>query len=325
MASALRKPSMHSCAVPLCCLVILQEARGLHLASQQWQQSEENAHGVRFIRIQKNGGTTFDMVMSRFCEGTRQRCWGGQHIDWSQATDNGTWRGDVVTLLRDPVERTLSEFFWLRTSDGFLSANQSNWDFRNGTWLQSVQHEPNIEKALDIYLHGYKNNPSRNRQSLYLLGFRNGIWGAKGYAAEEPGAVYKWDERAGPLFKRLCEHLDNLTVFGITECFKPSLKVIARKLGWNMTSVMDMAGSTRMRKYYKNRLTVSEQEAGAHGTQLQSARALLTTSKVSSDATWRSLLPKSIVYEIEQMNKMDMRLYKYAQQRFTERFGEKCV
>jgi len=37
--------------------------------------------------------------------------------------------------------------------------------------LEAIQDE-NISKALDIYIHGYPKNPSRNRQTLYVLGFR---------------------------------------------------------------------------------------------------------------------------------------------------------
>eukprot|EP00928_Gymnodinium_smaydae_P098060 TRINITY_DN9028_c0_g1_i2.p1 TRINITY_DN9028_c0_g1~~TRINITY_DN9028_c0_g1_i2.p1 ORF type:complete len:213 (-),score=26.22 TRINITY_DN9028_c0_g1_i2:441-1079(-) len=133
--------------------------------------------GVHFLRIQKTGGTTFgEHVARRFCGPESDVCKWASHLDYSSALEG--WGGRVVTLLRDPVERTMSEFAFIRTKGGNYSCRQAQWDFRNFTWFDSIVNEPDEDRALQTYLHGYRDNPSRNRQALYLLGFKKMVGGA---------------------------------------------------------------------------------------------------------------------------------------------------
>lgn len=257
---------------------------------------------VRFMRIHKTGGSIFqDSILERFSGQPTEAIPGRLHDDWSQVTDNGAFRGDLVTLLRDPVERTMSEFIWLRSADGLASATQPDWDFRNSTWLDIVQKEKNVERAFDVFLHGYPSSPTRNRQTLYLLGFRDGKKGKDAYRTEEPGAAYDWETTPGRYTRWAKENLESMTVYGITDCWMPSMRAIARQLGWNVADVESFASA-------------STPSYGKH--------------EISADTTptrsWRSTLSKQKVRDIENMNKVDMEVFKAAVKRFNQRFGETC-
>jgi len=272
--------------------------------------------GVHFIRIQKTGSTTFgDVLMREFCGVPRDDCKGTMHHDWSQATANGGYGGKVVTILRDPVERTISEFYWLRSSDGLISAPMPHWDFRNLTWLKAVQSEPNSTKALNIYLHQYRKNPSRNRQTLYLLGFRAGATGAKAFDVANPGATYDWDDHPGMLQRNAMAKLENLTAFGIAECWASSMRAMSKALGWNVTAVAQRAAATHERKQYKEGMARPGHE---------DPLLIIKDREVLKHALWGKVLPKKLVTEIEKWNNVDVKLYKAAKKRFSEKFGEPC-
>lgn len=267
--------------------------------------------GLRFLRIQKTGGSIFgDVIVKKFCGSPVKGCQGVAHDDWSQVTQNGTYHGAVVTLLRDPVERTLSEFFWLRTPEGLASASHPDWDFRNDTWLQIVQKHPDVDHALDVYLHGYDKSPSRNRQTLYLLGFRDGIEGDKGYEAANPGASYEWDVTWGKHVRRAMENLDRMTAYGIADCWMPSMRAIARKLGWDVKEVEEFAAA-------------STPEYGKHEINLNAL--MLDRSPIATSTSFRRTVSKDKIKDIEAVNKVDLLLFRRALKRFVERFGEACT
>jgi len=302
-----------------CCFVsfFVEGISGLHVSVAELA-SNKTAHqdkkvGLHYLRIQKTGSTTFgDVIMREFCGKGSDDCRGGMHTDWSQATENGHYAGPVVTLLRDPVERTLSEFFWLRSPDGLICASAPFWDFRNDTWLRVVQHEPNTTRALEAYLRHYRKNPSRNRQTLYILGFRDGKEGSLGYNVKNPGATYNWDDRPGMLLRFAMQKLDNLTAFGITECWASSMRAIARAVGWNVSAVEALAASAHERKFSKD------------GLAKRDAFLAKNTKDALITSPWSKLVPKKYVEEIVKWNNVDMRLYKDAKKRFSEKFGEPC-
>jgi len=130
------------------------------------QTQASGSKGVDFLRPQKVGGGTFKDIMQRFCG---SQCRYDGHLSWEQM--GATGNAFDVTLLRDPVERTLSEFHFMRTQTGKVLSRQGQWHFTNSTWLEKVQNTRDVHDALDIYLHGDPLSPSRNRQALYILGF----------------------------------------------------------------------------------------------------------------------------------------------------------
>jgi len=130
------------------------------------QTQASGSKGVDFLRPQKVGGGTFTDIMHRFCG---SQCRSHSHLSWEQMGDTGN--AFDVTLLRDPVERTLSEFHFMRTDYGREVSRQGQWHFSNEKWLDKVQNTPDVDEAWEVYLHGDPLSPSRNRQALYILGF----------------------------------------------------------------------------------------------------------------------------------------------------------
>eukprot|EP00927_Polykrikos_kofoidii_P057664 TRINITY_DN51826_c0_g1_i1.p1 TRINITY_DN51826_c0_g1~~TRINITY_DN51826_c0_g1_i1.p1 ORF type:complete len:344 (+),score=35.34 TRINITY_DN51826_c0_g1_i1:63-1034(+) len=256
--------------------------------------------GAHFLRIQKTGGTTFgEHIMRKFCGPESDICKWASHLDWSSAKEG--WNGPVVTLIRDPVERTMSEYSFIRSKDGNYSCRQAQWDFRNFTWFNAVASEPDEDVALNLYLRGYQDSPSRNRQALYLNGFKKLVNGAP-----VPEYTYDWDIDHDSTLAQAKDHLDQVTVFGITDCFLPSMHVIARELDWAEDDVVAMATSTHSR--------------------VASRRSLLSgRSTTTKRQRWRDTIDPSVVDRIERANRVDMELYKYALQSLYERFGVDCA
>lgn len=282
---------------------------------------QRQSNWVRLIRVQKTGGTTFgEIVMTKMCGYESPRCSYLLHKEWKEQTDNGKYQGHLVAMLRHPVERTMSEFLFLRGIDGFICGSQNQWDFRDTDWMHYVQHEPSTEKALFAYLNKV-DNPGRNRQSLYLLGFdRN--------AYDIPGKAYDWEADRANLTEMAKARL-RTTDFGFTECFEPSVKAIARGVGWDEKAVLATIKKETARK-------TSQKERHAETANLTKSRVpdmlnvtfslpYSTTWKHDKPkGTWRNLLSSKLVNYIENWNAVDMELYEYGINLFESRYGMKC-
>lgn len=284
---------------------------------------EKGETHVHLIRIQKTGGTTFgERIMSRFCGGDSAWCLYLRHAEWQQATKDGHFGGTVLVWLRHPVERTISEFFFLRTADGRSCSRQPQWDFRNEGWLTEVQNEWNVPQALCDFLEGDRANPARNRQALYLLGFNR----SSGVA---PGAMYDWDGNRTALLDLAKAHLRK-TLFGITDCFDVSTRVITQKLGWNTTEALALAATSAVRgevgrNWRKTAVFDLSDTSYLHYLNPNLTEPVSTAwNHTRPPNTWRSLLPRKLVNYIENWNSVDMELYDYALQLFAERHNETC-
>lgn len=227
---------------------------------------------------------------------------GTRHVDWNHVNH----KLDIMTILRDPVERTLSEFFFIRTDDGKKCSRQNQWNFNNDTWLQYVQNERNVDDALKVYLNGYPRNPSINRQSMYLLGFDK---------QKQAGEKYEWKQNHGSLVAQVKAHLDNTTVFGITDCYEESMQVIAEKLGWPVDETLKIAREQWSRRQDKPQASLS----------LQRRKPLTPMKSVNlQNSKWRDAVHPEVIQLIQEQNAVDMELFNYARQRFGERFGMAC-
>eukprot|EP00416_Gambierdiscus_australes_P045811 CAMPEP_0171100400 /NCGR_PEP_ID=MMETSP0766_2-20121228/52934_1 /TAXON_ID=439317 /ORGANISM="Gambierdiscus australes, Strain CAWD 149" /LENGTH=323 /DNA_ID=CAMNT_0011560221 /DNA_START=17 /DNA_END=988 /DNA_ORIENTATION=+ len=270
---------------------------------------------VHLIRIQKTGSTTFgEKIMKRFCGQDAKECRWFWHLDYSQAQKEGD-NLKLITLLRDPVERTLSEFFFMRAKQGRGLVWQNQWDFRNSTWLNLVQGTADVDEALRIYLHDYPGSASRNRQALYLIGFK-GRQQALGWPID-------WDGRHSELLALAERHLEETVAFGFTDCFVTSVGAMARALGWDALKAMEMAGHIRARGQNKPSLRSVPAKIWL-STQLDE-NAAGPSEDWAVDRKWRDLVSENVVRQIEKLNSVDMELHEYASKRFRERFGETCT
>lgn len=99
-----------------------------------------------------------------------------------------------VTMLRDPVERVLSSYYFLRTYPGY---------------------EPVAEMTIQQFVDAYPEG--RNLQTLMLSGL-----------------VDKDDlDRFIPNLDRAIQNLNGFRAVGLTERFEPSVAMIGRALGWS--------------------------------------------------------------------------------------------
>lgn len=273
------------------------------------------------IRIQKTGGTTFgERVMPAFCGGESRFCSYILHWEWQAATKQGLYHGNLLTFLRHPVERTISEFLFLRTLDGVFCASQPQWDFWNTAWLRAVQNEANTDRALKLFLE-MKHTPVRNRQALYLVGWdRDSVRG---------GMAYDWDRNGTELLEVAKEHLRK-TTFGITDCFEASVRLMSDHLGWNASEALGLVRSNPGRRVYAK--DHQAQLAFFHGSTVADKLNVNLTEPVSGAfahsrpaGTWRGDLPEKLVNYLENWNAVDMELYDYARSLFRERYGEVCA
>lgn len=265
--------------------------------------------GVQVLKIQKTGTSSLSEVVRALCP-SDHICRSETHMDWIEATKNGTYKGPVVTLLRDPVERALSEFFYLRDGDGVASSKQPQWDFHNNTWLGRIRDE-DLSKALDAFTTGYPKNPSRNRQALYILGFRD-----KSHPLREPGAVYDWDMFPAYIVDKAMRKLDNLTAFGITDCWNSSMRAIGRALHWTEAQVRRLAFDRHERNWRKAMVDRRKPDYRLLKKWLG--------KEIPNDTKWREVIPNKYILAIEAWSHVDIMLYKQAKKRFTEKFGEPC-
>lgn len=264
--------------------------------------------GMRFLRIQKTGSRTLGAILKEHCLPTHL-CEYFCHEDWTQTHAN-SWTGPIVTLLRDPVERTLSEFIYLRTTEeGERALQQPQWNFKNQTWAEEIRKN-HIDQALEIYLHGYPGNPSVNRQALYLLGFDSH------YAA---GEKYNWNRDHDYLLDQAKANLDRLTAFGITDCFLTSMKVIARQFGWPESEVIDEAKS---HQGFRHKDVAEDKTTFFQHSKFYDPHIALNEN--SGSLRWRDIANHALVEDIEKTNAVDMQLFEYARQRFQDLYGETC-
>mmetsp|Transcript_27051 Transcript_27051/g.84167 ORF Transcript_27051/g.84167 Transcript_27051/m.84167 type:complete len:358 (+) Transcript_27051:75-1148(+) len=277
---------------------------------------------VHLIRIQKTGSTTFgERIMQHFCGIESRWCQYLLHSEWQASVNNGRYHGKLVVFLRHPVERTVSEFLFLRTPDGYYVTDQPQWDFHNTRWLREVQEERSTERAFANFLQGFSGTPSRNRQALYLLGWDR-------LAEEAPGRLYDWEGNHSGLVELAKERLRK-TLLGITDCFEKSVEVITESLGWNTTEALSLAATAPSRKPEAHE---HEQAERINSELLASVLNQSLVEQVSSawnhsrpNGTWRSRLSPKLVNYLENWNAVDMELYEYALKLFQERYNQTCV
>ena len=285
---------------------------------------------IFFLRIQKTGSGSFHRALAHRCPLHGQRCSTYYHLDYgaiSYQLERAAQSGSpacALTLVRDPVDRFLSEFQMAldqatRHKHGHAFFAQDQWDFTLAARLQLRQmlrrKDLNITAKALKYLH-FPQSPSRNRQSLYLLGFpRMGCRGTQptrhdclfsenfaacqkhsicattfrnSSAAAHPGTTYDWTDPQ--LLARAKRNLAGLSVFGIMECFELSIELIGEFLQWNEST----------------KVPSSHPAVHPAPPRLQE---------------WANTVPRQLLEEIRAVNSADQLLYDYAVHLWATRAG----
>ncbi|CAJ1372223.1 unnamed protein product [Effrenium voratum] len=313
-------------------------------APAQPLQQLQHCSTISFLRIQKTASTTFGHeMMQKMCGKRRQRCkqnwdrcaFGKQtcgvelydyHLEYNlarQLSQMGKGRGCVVTFLRGPVERTMSEYFMLRVKHRqFLSFDQWDVHANDIAGIDAILNIDNLSVSFQQYLH-HPRNPSRNRQTLYLLGFRRvecnkTRCGGNACICETenpgyPALAYDWERNSSSLLQLAKEHLRSLDAFGLVECFKKSIEAIAPLLGWDLKLALELA---------------NKQELHVWKPVMEKARQIRLSRRLSFNGAsrkfWREFLHESVGKEILAVNHLDHELLQFAQLEFRSRYGSSC-
>eukprot|EP00439_Symbiodinium_sp_Y106_P041377 s4608_g5.t1 len=316
--------------------------------------SQQKCTKVAFLRIQKTASTTFGQeIMSKMCGKTGQICsrswdrcargmgkcslpFGYYHLEHRYAREfvSGPGRGCVVTFLRDPVERIMSEYFMLREKHRqFLTFDQ--WDVHAADLrdLDAILGIKDVHQSFHQYLQ-HPGNPSRNRQTLYLLGFQRVRCNATRCGGDAciceqddsgyPSKAYKWDEDGAVLLENAKDHLRALDAFGITDCFDQSIKVIAPALGWDTEAALKLAKDNHALHVWRPVMEKARQiRPSGSATSVEGQRRLSFNGPGSN--FWREFLHDDVRKEILVVNRLDAELLTFARKHFKEKHGIECT
>jgi len=265
---------------------------------------------ISLLRIQKTGGTSFGkMVMPRFCYLASQKCEANYHRDWNQARRST----NIAILLRHPVERTISEFHFLHTNR--WAFDQSQWDvpFDVKDLIWSAIQARDLRSYLRI-----KQNPSLNRQTLYLAGFKPSYKiNFRSGKSVSIGKGIDWKLHGPELLEKAKEHLTSSKVsLGLTEQFECSMKVFSKAYGWPVDEVLAKAHNISAKWLRKQNKTALAYALG--GPRKRHGRAVKDFQK------WSDTIDDTLEREIETANAIDMKLYNYAETLFDSRVRGMC-
>lgn len=281
-------------------------------------------HDLAFLRIQKTGSTTLaGDILPAMCERYGQHCTMHRHIEFNEALRAAP--RCIITMIRDPVERFISEFMMTRGRGSHLMM-QDQWDYhdRDMQLLKEMRHEKDMEKAKDKFLR-WPANPARNRQALYLLGFTRLPCTRRcckecsnaeplGY----PALAYDWDKDHDELLARAKDNLLRLHSFGVTDCYVESMKFLAQDVGWDPTEASHIAEDI----HRNNQKTLSNMRKIGRNTGVVFTRS---SSKTNATFTqWRQVLSQSLQKDIRDRNRIDDELVAFGKKLLYERHGIRC-
>lgn len=250
-----------------------------------------------YIRVQKTGSTSFGRAMAGMFSEHGQKISVNAHYDWTAITRRGLDHGHVFTILRDPVERYLSELMYIGWRPRQMLC-QNMWDFQghiyndgkfdmlNGkvynerrTAFTALINKPNdhnskLKKWMNLAV------PTRNRQLLYILGFDRIPCPTQGTSfcrkmtnetvltdvTPLPTHKYDWDHDEVRILQKAKQRL-GLIHFGLTECMNATIRSIALELGWDPKRAeehVEMAKQTVVWNGTKFSDTESEKEKALH-------------------------------------------------------------
>jgi hypothetical protein len=206
----------------------------------------------------------------------------------------------------------MSEFGMTRSTENYLMS-QAQWDFHEQdlSWLMQVQSMLPQEDAMMEYLQSPQ-NPTRNRQALYLLGFvrvrcrhqdvdPSAVDGETCTSVEPygyPARAYDWDKDHDELLARAKKRLLELRSFAITDCFVDSMRLLATDIGWDPEETTKLAGNRYEARSASENVTASLWEQGLSPEQEQ---------------------------RIRELNRIDMELVAYAKQLMYDKHGVGCA
>lgn len=231
----------------LCCVGISSTLR-LDLAPSLDMEKGHPAPSNLYLRIQKTGSTSFGRTIKSLFGAHNMSISTNAHYDWQSVLNRNLTGSQVFTVLRDPVERYLSEMMYISWRPRAMIC-QNMWDFQGHIYadgerveaFRAINAQP---KSNDMILQRWMNLtlPTRNRQLLYLLGFKRIPCPTAKHnfctSPEEaegvplPSHAYDYDHDEDHILEMAKERLSSIH-FGLTECMTSSVRGIASEMGWD--------------------------------------------------------------------------------------------
>lgn len=272
------------------------QATGLNVTAED--AAPQPPQGVVLLRIQKTASTSFgDHILAKQCAARGLNCQVYWHLDWDLVAHSPAYpRHAVVTWLRHPLERLVSEYEYIKA---MRADRQVQWDY-------SPAAQAGLAKGARSSLAEFvrmPHNPAHNRMLRYVLGFARpalGCYEACGanWAAfferggEDPGAQLEQAvARVGEAeLLRVAKHRLSRTIqiVGITDCFDSSIVLVGKQLGWD-AAIPQMLADAKV--HYR---------AGGRN------------ASATETAQHRPELARGLAAEIEAANRLDMELYLHA-------------
>jgi hypothetical protein len=275
------------------------------------QTKVSTPNDIGFLRIQKTGSETFGRhVMGVFCGRFQQKCSGIFHNDWNVVKDHDPV--NIVTLLRHPVERTVSEFLFLH--DNKWAFDQEQWDVpaavRSSIW--NAIEKRNLTQYLSI-----PQNPSINRQTMYLAGFKPSRKISISDGVQECLADgINWKLHGQEILEMAKEHLGSRKMtFGLTDDYLCSMRLFAKTYGWPVEDVLGLVQTTHAFQQDKSAIAQSLQLLATLQHQGEYPKGLISLRLETSDK-WRDLIDDDLKTQIVEANSIDMQLYQHAKKMF---------
>jgi hypothetical protein len=265
---------------------------------------------IFFMHIPKTGGTSVRQILRRAYAGRQIAVLEVPHLSRYTAADlpgfrcycsqcspsilNLIDRSDLLTMtmLRDPVERTISALYFhqdnlTRHPDWFEPEHLEQQQRFVGADLAALIADPELAAAV-------KDVQTRllGSERDYRVFLADGAIGRTGRPVRPPDHVpiigAALDE--AQLFRRACQRLDNMAVVGLTERFDESMNLLCSHLG-----------IPRPDRLPTERVGVRKDGVAIRG--------------------YRASVPAELIEQVESLTRYDQALYTYAQELFAQQWA----
>jgi hypothetical protein len=247
------------------------------------------------LRIQRTGATGIEKT---YGEGAflKTGFWDFSTLELAKA---GAPAAKLVAVLRDPLERALSEYVHRQKTKGCCSAT---WDFGPAC---AAEIGTTYHKDLDTYFRS-PCGVVRNRQVAMLAGFPRRVDAEETTGVQEVSAdvPFDWEKDGAKLLAMAKKNLDSLDGFGFTECLEASVKEMNLRLGLKL--VLGRNDREQMKSVMK---FAPADRAAELGEEKQ---------------RWASFVSAEARATVEDLNRLDRELYAYALARYEAKYGKRC-
>lgn len=207
----------------------------------------DTSNPVYFLHVGKAGGTSIDNMVGNILKCMDKAYIGDQHFDWSfiqrhisihqqrylrgiRISSNGNDIGkvaDVITFLRDPVSRAVSQFYF---------SKKLPWAKRNNATFLSQTFEEYLEDPNKTWTQPISDGESGADFLAGIFPTSAGLWVETDRMETDMKIYLRKNKTAACLFA--AQRLENTTWFGLMEDIDRSMKLLQVTLGLDFTPIL---------------------------------------------------------------------------------------